>query len=40
MDHYSLGGAKKNFIQKRTDGVRQAFIQDPCGYWIEINDAN
>ena len=40
VDHYSLGGAEKNFIQKRPDGVRQTFIQDPDGYWIEINDAN
>lgn len=40
VPHYSLGGAKKYFIQKRADGVRQTFIQDPDGYWIEINDAN
>lgn len=38
--HYSLGGAREKFIQKRADGVRQTFIQDPDGYWIEINDAN
>lgn len=25
--------------QVRADGVRQIFIQDPDGYWIEINDA-
>lgn len=25
--------------QVRSDGVRQIFIQDPDGYWIEINDA-
>lgn len=36
----SLGGSKKDFIQKRPDGVRQTFIQDPDGYWVEINDAN
>ena len=23
----------------RFDGVKQIFIQDPDGYWIEINDA-
>lgn len=23
----------------RPDGVRQVYIQDPDGYWIEINDA-
>lgn len=38
--HYSLGGEKEKFIQTRPDGVRQTFIQDPDGYWIEINDAN
>ena len=26
-------------IQLRPDGVRQIYIQDPDGYWIEINDA-
>ena len=25
--------------QVRPDGVKQIFIQDPDGYWIEINDA-
>jgi lactoylglutathione lyase len=25
--------------QIRADGVQQIFIQDPDGYWIEINDA-
>lgn len=24
---------------KRTDGVRQIFLRDPDGYWIEVNDA-
>jgi lactoylglutathione lyase len=23
----------------RTDGVRQVFLRDPDGYWIEVNDA-
>lgn len=36
--HSGLGGAQKGFIQKRPDGVRQTFIQDPDGYWVEIND--
>ena len=40
IKHFSLGGAKRDFIQLRPDGVRQTFIQDPDGYWIEINDAN
>jgi catechol 2,3-dioxygenase-like lactoylglutathione lyase family enzyme len=26
-------------ISTRPDGVRQAFVCDPDGYWIEINDA-
>jgi len=25
--------------QVRADGVKQIFVQDPDGYWIEINDA-
>tara|TARA_Y100000590_G_scaffold381942_1_gene451526 strand:- start:34 stop:486 length:453 start_codon:yes stop_codon:yes gene_type:complete len=24
----------------RPDGVNQVYIQDPDGYWIEVNDAN
>jgi len=28
-----------NTPQVRPDGVKQIFIQDPDGYWIEINDA-
>lgn len=36
----SLGGERKKYVHKRTDGVRQTFIQDPDGYWIEITDAN
>ncbi|QXV67316.1 VOC family protein [Mucilaginibacter sp. 21P] len=26
-------------IEHRVDGVSQLYIQDPDGYWIEINDA-
>lgn len=29
----------ENAITLRADGVRQIYIQDPEGYWIEINDA-
>jgi hypothetical protein len=25
--------------QVRSDGVRHIFVQDPDGYWIEINDS-
>lgn len=28
---------KKNTIKHRSDGVDQIYIQDPDGYWIEIN---
>jgi len=31
------GQAKK--IQLRTDGVKQIYLQDPDGFWVEINDA-
>ncbi|MFS4447834.1 VOC family protein [Maribacter sp. 2307UL18-2] len=30
---------KKNAVTTRTDKVRQIYIQDPDGYWIEINTA-
>ncbi|WP_047414531.1 VOC family protein [Cellulophaga sp. Hel_I_12] len=30
---------KKGAISLRADGVRQIYITDPEGYWIEINDA-
>ena len=40
VKYSSLGGAKEYYIQKRPDGVSQTFLQDPDGYWIEINDAN
>jgi lactoylglutathione lyase len=30
---------KKNAITTRVDGVKQIWLQDPDGYWIEINDA-
>ncbi|WP_224488625.1 VOC family protein [Robertkochia flava] len=25
-------------VQTRPDGVRQTFLQDPDGYWVELND--
>lgn len=31
-------GAKMTFTT-RVDGVKQLWLQDPDGYWIEINDA-
>jgi len=30
---------KKSAITTRVDGVRQIWLQDPDGYWLEINDA-
>lgn len=30
---------KKSAVTLRADGVRQIYIQDPEGYWVEINDA-
>jgi lactoylglutathione lyase len=30
---------KLNSVTTRIDGVRQIWLQDPDGYWLEINDA-
>lgn len=35
-DILGTSGAINN---SRTDGIRQIFLQDPDGYWIEVNDA-
>lgn len=35
---YDDSQGNKNTIQHRPDGVNQIFIQDPDGYWIEVND--
>ncbi len=29
----------KNAVTTRVDGVKQIWLQDPDGYWVEINDA-
>ena len=29
----------KKAITTRVDGVKQIWLQDPDGYWVEINDA-
>lgn len=34
-----LGGGEDYFVSRRPDDVRQTWIADPDGYWIEINDA-
>lgn len=31
-------GNKKNTITTRPDGVKQLWLQDPDGYWIEVNN--
>lgn len=36
--YYDWPGAERS-ISLRPDGVRQLYLQDPDGYWIEINDA-
>jgi catechol 2,3-dioxygenase-like lactoylglutathione lyase family enzyme len=36
---YSDWPGKENSVTLRTDGVRQIYIQDPDGYWVEINTA-
>ncbi len=33
------GKGNKKAITNRVDGVKQIWLQDPDGYWIEINDA-
>lgn len=30
---------KQNVITTRIDGIKQIWLQDPDGYWVEINDA-
>ncbi len=35
---YSDWPGKPNTITTRADGVKQIYLQDPDGYWIEIND--
>ena len=31
---------KKSAVTLRADGVRQIYLQDPEGYWIEVNNAH
>lgn len=37
---YSDWPGATNTINKRADGVKQIYFQDPDGYWIEINNFN
>lgn len=36
---YEDAGGKKQTVTRRVDGVKQIYIQDPDGFWLEINDA-
>ena len=38
ITYYNAAGIKGQ-ITNRVDGVKQVWIQDPDGYWLEINDA-
>lgn len=35
---YESWAGEQNSITIRSDGIRQIYIRDPNGYWIEIND--
>lgn len=35
---YEDAGGKKSSVSNRPDGVKQIWIKDPDGYWIEINN--
>lgn len=37
IPYYNAGG-EKGKITSRVDGISQLWIQDPDGYWLEIND--
>lgn len=37
---YSDWAGTLNKISVRADGIQQVYIQDPDGYWIEINSAD
>ena len=36
--NYEDAVGKPNTVTVRADGVKQVYIQDPDGYWLEIND--
>lgn len=37
---YSDWPGTPNKINKRADGIKQIFFQDPSGYWIEVNSVS
>jgi hypothetical protein len=36
---YSGWAGEENKITIRADGIHQVYVQDPDGYWIEVNSA-
>jgi lactoylglutathione lyase len=36
---YENGKGGAGEVRLRPDGVKQIYLQDPDGYWIEINEA-
>lgn len=38
LEYINWAGEKKK-LTVRVDGVKQIYLQDPDGYWIEVNDA-
>ena len=36
---YGDWAGKTNAVTTRADGIRQIYLQDPDGYWIEINNS-
>ncbi|ULQ55257.1 VOC family protein [Flavihumibacter rivuli] len=36
--HYEDWPGKANTVTRRVDGIRQIYIRDPDGYWVEVND--
>lgn len=37
---YSDWTGKPNTVNERADGVKQIYLQDPDGYWIEVNNTS
>ena len=37
--NYANWAKQPKKIQVRTDGVKQIYLQDPDGFWVEVNDA-
>lgn len=38
--HYENWPGEAKTINIRPDGIQQIYLQDPDGYWIEVNDAS